>query len=211
MGPGHDPRHRRRSATNPPRCNGRRDLRRRRRWPPMDAVATDAIEASRTAAPRPGLSSRDAVAYAAEAAVQAAADVPEDSQGPNPQCCLGGNLPDSPGRSVKQPAGRSIHACQRPRSPGAPSPGLLRNFRLQTCWNRKSVPVLMNILAGILETKSRFRPVHETSPGACRHRTMPCRHGEALGRFRPARQQDLDRGTLEPGQLQSRPRLCDKI
>lgn len=45
-----------------------------------DAVATDAIEATRAAASQLGLSERDAVAYAAEVAVEASSELPEDAR-----------------------------------------------------------------------------------------------------------------------------------
>ncbi len=46
----------------------------------MDAVTTDAIEATRAAAPQLGLSEQDAVAYAAEVAVEASSELSEDAR-----------------------------------------------------------------------------------------------------------------------------------
>ncbi|MDE2768997.1 MAG: MFS transporter, partial [Chloroflexota bacterium] len=46
----------------------------------MDSVATDAIEATRAAAPQLGMTERDAVAYAAEVAVEASSELPEDTR-----------------------------------------------------------------------------------------------------------------------------------
>ena len=62
----------------------------------MDAVTTDAIEASRAAAPRLGLSEQDAVAYAAEVAVQASADLSEDSRTRIRNAALEAILPGAP-------------------------------------------------------------------------------------------------------------------
>ena len=46
----------------------------------MDAVTTDAIEATRASAPQLGLSEQDAVAYAAEVAVEASSELSEDAR-----------------------------------------------------------------------------------------------------------------------------------
>lgn len=46
----------------------------------MDSVATDAIEATRAAAPQLGMTERVAVAYAAEVAVEASSELPEDAR-----------------------------------------------------------------------------------------------------------------------------------
>lgn len=46
----------------------------------MDAVTTDAIEATRAAAPQLGLSEQDAVTYAAEVAVEASSELSEDAR-----------------------------------------------------------------------------------------------------------------------------------
>ncbi|MCY3921341.1 MAG: MFS transporter [Chloroflexi bacterium] len=62
----------------------------------MDAVTTDAIEATRAAAPRLGLSERDAVVYAAEVAVQASADLSEDSRTRIRNAALEAILPGTP-------------------------------------------------------------------------------------------------------------------
>ncbi|MCY3956964.1 MAG: MFS transporter [Chloroflexi bacterium] len=62
----------------------------------MDAVATDAIEATRAAAPQLGLSEHDAVAYAAEVAVQASADLSEDSRTRVRNAALEAILPGTP-------------------------------------------------------------------------------------------------------------------
>ena len=62
----------------------------------MDAVTTDAIEATRAAAPQLGLSEQDAVAYAAEVAVQASADLSEDSRTRVRNAALKAILPGAP-------------------------------------------------------------------------------------------------------------------
>ena len=46
----------------------------------MDAVAADTIEATRAAAPQLGMTERDAVAYAAEVAVEVSSELPEDAR-----------------------------------------------------------------------------------------------------------------------------------
>ncbi len=62
----------------------------------MDAVTTDAIEATRAAAPQLGLSEQDAVAYAAEVAVEASADLSEDSRTRVRNAALEAILPGTP-------------------------------------------------------------------------------------------------------------------